>query len=179
MTDPDPARAPVAKARRPAKRRVTKGKRRRTVADRATRMTPETCALIVQHIANGVPKEDAARAAGVNPSTFFRRQARDARFARQVARAEDELKPKLYAVIQSAALAGDWRAAVALGRAKWPHEFAPPTRVQHAGDPENPTPIPIDAGAELRDLARRFAGMTTDELRAFAPRRRAAEDIAG
>lgn len=153
----------------PRKRRAKKTVRKKRRPG-PTKLTREVQAAIVAHIANGVTKEAAAKAVGIDPATLFRAQARIRGFGAAIARAEDELRPKLCAVVVSAALAGDWRAAIAMLERLWPEDYS--KRLKIGGDPHNAAPVPIDAGAEMRELAKRMAGMTTEELRAFAPIRK-------
>ncbi len=144
---------------------------------RPIKLTPAVRAAIVELVGNGNSLADAARAAGVNPSTLFRAQGRSATFAAALEAAETGLKPKLVACVTAAAIGGDWRAALAILERRFPAEWG--RRLAVAGDATNPTPIAIAPGAEMREVARKLATLSTDELRALAPVRRPTGDGLG
>jgi transposase-like protein len=109
---------------------------------RPSRLTPARIETIVELVRAGVPREDAAKTAGVAPSTLFDwlRRGREAlqeasdgevaseladfaELARGVEQADGECEAGLVAVVQGAAHGGDWRAAVAMLERRWPRRW--------------------------------------------------------
>jgi hypothetical protein len=131
---------------------------------RPTKFDAKTATRIVRSLRNGNTKDDAARAGGIDPATFYRWQAGNASFARRVEAAIDAVNPKLVAIVHGAAFKGDIAAARWLLERRMPSIYSKVTRVE-GGDPERP--IKIDPGEEVAHVAKRLAGLSDADLRAL------------
>lgn len=108
--------------------------------------TPETRALILQTVSEGLPLEAAAKYAGISKDTLDRYRAGDAVFAAQIEQAQQEWHRRRLASVERAADTGD----AATGR--WLLERHPATRDMYrpsnAGGPS--VAIQINTGIEPR-----------------------------
>jgi hypothetical protein len=123
-----------------------------SMAGRPTMLTPERAEAIVRSVMGGATKENAARAAGINPATLFDWQARGhraletvdsaamvetderryAEFAEALMRAEATIEEAVASSFYIAAVNGsDWRASEAWLKRRRPEEWAPPEKTQH------------------------------------------------
>jgi transposase len=97
-------------------------------------MDPERVGKILGQIRAGVPKEAAARIAGIGASTLFEWMQRDVEFAEAVQRAVAESEAVLVARIAKAA--GEprhWTAAAWMLERRFPERYAKRDILQHQG----------------------------------------------
>jgi transposase-like protein len=123
---------------------------------RPTKLTPEVREQIAESIRAGAYAEQAARAAGISPSTFYdwlrRGEAGEApfsEFSETVRAREAEAEVAAVTMIRQAAEAGDWRAAAHYLDRKHPERWgrlSPPAveRVEEG----HPTPEQFDEEVE-------------------------------
>lgn len=128
--------------------------------------TARLATTIVKHVANGVSIEDAARALGLGASTVFEWQSEKPEFAERLTRAREALIPKLVGVVTGGALKDPRLAMHWLARLR-PDVYSSKRILQHEGNPEKPVDLRLRADEELAEVARKLAGMTSDELRAL------------
>ncbi len=141
------------------------GRRRKRPPNRPTVRTAATARKVIRAISDGLSKDDAARAAGIAPSTLFDWLAADQDFSDRVTRARDQLKPKLVGFISNSATK-DWRAAAWLLERYFRDEFGKTVTLE-GGDPEKPVPIALRIEGEIVEAARRLAGRSPAELDAL------------
>lgn len=125
-------------------------------------LTPEVGDKIVLAIRTGVPITVAAQTQGVGRSTFFDWMRRGEvfgeepfrEFSDRVRRAEAEAHTVLVGVVRTAAAgAGNWQAAMAYLKMRWPDHYA--ERIEHTGPGGGPIAM---------EIAQALEGLTDDEL---------------
>ncbi len=123
---------------------------------RPTKLTPEVRERIVGSIRAGAYAEQAARAAGIAPSTYYdwlrRGEAGEptfSEFSEALRAGEAEAEIAAVATIREAAQAGDWRAAAHYLERRHPERWGRGTRpgVEHA-EVRQATPEDFDAEVE-------------------------------
>lgn len=128
---------------------------------RVNKLTPMVRARLVEGILEGLPRSQAATYAGISPSAFARWMQRGERsrsgpehdLVRIIAVAEAQLEKLLVASIRKAAYAGDWRAAEALLKRRFPDRWGDRQRIDHHVIVE-----------EARKLAEEFPELTEEEI---------------
>ena len=99
---------------------------------RPSKLTHDRAQRFFSAIAAGAPREAAARVAGISPATLFRwlRRADDPdapsefrEFREELLGTEAELELALNETIRTAARS-DWRAALAMAKARWPARYS-------------------------------------------------------
>lgn len=130
---------------------------------RPTLYTPELADKIVLAVRIGVPLEVAGQMNGIAASTFWLWMRKSdlgeepyAGFSEKVRTAEAETMGLFTGTLRGAALSGQWQAAAAYMRMRWPKHFAERTEITGA----NGGPVSIEISRELE-------GLTDDELDAI------------
>lgn len=85
---------------------------------------------LLRHIEDGLPQQDAARLAGLHPSTFFEWKSSIPAIAEAVKAAEAKLKQRMVAHVSRAAPT-NWQAAMTLLERRFPEDFGRRDRVRH------------------------------------------------
>ena len=158
------ARRPKAAARKKTARRPTRKKRK---IGRPTDYSPRMASAIVKARELGLTLDDCAESVGIAPSTLFKWQAKFPDFAERLTRARAKLKPELFRRIVEGTKK-DPRLALAFAERLFPNELYRGRKLTiEGGDPEKPIAVKASADEELREIARKLAGMTTEDLLAF------------
>ena len=151
-----------------AARKKTASKRPRGAGrtGRPTKYSARIASRIIRYLGYGCSKDDAARAAGIDPATFYRWQSSNRDFCDRVTRACEAVKPKLIELVRKGA-EKDPRMALAMLERRYPEEWCKTRVVKLEGNPDKPVDLRLKADEELAEVARKLAGMSTDELRAL------------
>lgn len=123
---------------------------------RPTKLTKVVRESVCQAIRAGLPLREAALVAGISERTLHAWRERGAReesgpylqFVQQTREAEAQAQFDLAVIVKSAAIAGDWRAALALLGRRWPGTWSEHSRHEVSG----PEGGPVDV-AGVVDLA--------------------------
>jgi hypothetical protein len=100
---------------------------------RPSKLTPERRATILEALRNGATRSAVAAVAGVHRDTFYDWLKASPTFSTEVHAAEGEAEQALARVIMTAAsIDGDWRAAEALLKRRFPDDWG--DRVTHDVD---------------------------------------------
>jgi predicted transcriptional regulator len=138
---------------------------------RPTKLTPEVAERIVNAIRAGNYAEQAARAAGISPATYYRWLKRGEReaggiyhdFYEAVRSAEAEAEVYAVAIIRKA-MGDDWRAAAHYLERRHPQRWRRHETREHTGEARVTTEHLADPKTreELREIARRITGAGPD-----------------
>jgi DNA-binding XRE family transcriptional regulator len=135
---------------------------------RPSKYSPAIAKQIIRYITLGMSKDSAAEAAGIAPSTLYKWQAERPRFSERVARARVRLKTTLLEQVE-AGCAADPRLSLEFLARLWPAEFGRRQTVAiEGGDPEKPVNVNLSYDEEKAEIARKLAGMSTEQLREMA-----------
>lgn len=152
----------AARKKTPAKR----PRKRSRPPGRPSSYNRRIAAAVYRHLRNGLTMDESAAAVGVHASTLYKWQADFSEFAEGITRARESLKPKLFETITKGALK-DPRLALQFAERLWPDRLFRGRLVKVEGNPDKPLSVSVSADEELAEVARKLAGMTTDELRAL------------
>jgi hypothetical protein len=129
---------------------------------RPTKCTPEVLARILDAIGQGAWAEQAARAAGIAPSTYYswieRGEAGEepfSEFSEALRAREAAAECTAVGIIRRAAEDGDWRAAAHYLERRYPERCGQRSKLEHSGLPTPGNPLlggrdPIDVDPEIR-----------------------------
>jgi transposase-like protein len=120
---------------------------------RPTKLTPARRRAVCEGIRAGLPLREAALAAGISERTLHRWREQGQQddegpywqFWQRTREAEALAQADLAAVVRAAALAGDWRAALAMLGRRWPNNWAETSRHELTGRDGGPVEVDVPA----------------------------------